>query len=630
MAADDTISAMDVIPTSRATKDDADAASVSLIDSEVATTHKKEGLRLAIQFAKDADEELKMAAYKPDNGCYFSNPQHLATGLCPCDITYMSKDAGYTFPILTNNNIDPEKVSIIRTVVECTDIIQYCLYCIRTLRLYAANPHEMAVLRASCCVLRSYFYVVRNDPNVDGVRRCIIRNIVANMQSVCYRDATKSLVAIMSDKVLHPVLATMLICLHDTLAKPRKQECWDIIRNSSFLRFIQPLIAQWDTIKAPSLTDDCIDFVELCHAAKFINFDDDLQLTTITGLQTLFTTSTGDTFYWICSLFTKIWSSSHIIKRWIMSSAPSFDCFYVNLVCARDDEDRERVWDFIHNIMNLAHNDACYTDIGMHRFVDWFFKSGLLCMLMDSAQSLPRKLLYGLFGDITCEATDAQNASLMHTQMHKLLVETLLTYSKPGVDFDDTAANITASLRNMAKHEPFVNILITSYREFIATVAAVLKHAFATIDTNAYTYTQTFCIGTLLVFLKDILLRSQIRIYFYSIVKACVKTHCFDVLKCATRQPVEVNTHAFEILLKYYDDDNNGALLQDPEFSADKLDTCAICLDRFVKHSSSAQRVPCGHRFHKDCITQWLRVKMTVERVCPTCRQRVPTSDDLP
>jgi hypothetical protein len=42
---------------------------------------------------------------------------------------------------------------------------------------------------------------------------------------------------------------------------------------------------------------------------------------------------------------------------------------------------------------------------------------------------------------------------------------------------------------------------------------------------------------------------------------------------------------------------------------------CGICLDDM----KNALCLPCGHKFHDECITGWIKTKGT----CPTCLQQV-------
>jgi len=51
---------------------------------------------------------------------------------------------------------------------------------------------------------------------------------------------------------------------------------------------------------------------------------------------------------------------------------------------------------------------------------------------------------------------------------------------------------------------------------------------------------------------------------------------------------------------------------------------CCIC---FIEHSvnDAVARLPCGHFYHKHCITEWLNKRCT----CPICRWELETEDDL-
>ena len=49
-----------------------------------------------------------------------------------------------------------------------------------------------------------------------------------------------------------------------------------------------------------------------------------------------------------------------------------------------------------------------------------------------------------------------------------------------------------------------------------------------------------------------------------------------------------------------------------------KGDTCTICLTAF-KAGEYANRLPCRHVFHGECVVPWLRTRNT----CPVCRQGV-------
>uniref|UniRef100_A0ACD5WPW7 Uncharacterized protein n=1 Tax=Avena sativa TaxID=4498 RepID=A0ACD5WPW7_AVESA len=46
---------------------------------------------------------------------------------------------------------------------------------------------------------------------------------------------------------------------------------------------------------------------------------------------------------------------------------------------------------------------------------------------------------------------------------------------------------------------------------------------------------------------------------------------------------------------------------------------CAICLDAF----DGGKEMPCGHRFHGECLDRWLGVHGS----CPVCRSELPKAD---
>jgi hypothetical protein len=45
---------------------------------------------------------------------------------------------------------------------------------------------------------------------------------------------------------------------------------------------------------------------------------------------------------------------------------------------------------------------------------------------------------------------------------------------------------------------------------------------------------------------------------------------------------------------------------------------CSICLEPLTENVATA--LPCGHRFHKDCIVNWL---VRSQGKCPNCKQRI-------
>ncbi|KAG8079624.1 hypothetical protein GUJ93_ZPchr0007g4604 [Zizania palustris] len=53
--------------------------------------------------------------------------------------------------------------------------------------------------------------------------------------------------------------------------------------------------------------------------------------------------------------------------------------------------------------------------------------------------------------------------------------------------------------------------------------------------------------------------------------------------------------------------------------AADSLGECAICLDAF----GAGKEMPCGHRFHGECLERWLGVHGS----CPVCRRELPAAE---
>ncbi|XP_040382221.1 E3 ubiquitin-protein ligase RNF181 homolog [Oryza brachyantha] len=49
------------------------------------------------------------------------------------------------------------------------------------------------------------------------------------------------------------------------------------------------------------------------------------------------------------------------------------------------------------------------------------------------------------------------------------------------------------------------------------------------------------------------------------------------------------------------------------------LGDCAICLDAF----DAGKEMPCGHRFHGECLDRWLGVHGS----CPVCRRELPAAE---
>lgn len=56
--------------------------------------------------------------------------------------------------------------------------------------------------------------------------------------------------------------------------------------------------------------------------------------------------------------------------------------------------------------------------------------------------------------------------------------------------------------------------------------------------------------------------------------------------------------------------------------SEEEVIVCAVCKD-LLNVGESAKKMPCGHRYHGDCIVPWLSARNS----CPICRFELPTDD---
>ena len=65
---------------------------------------------------------------------------------------------------------------------------------------------------------------------------------------------------------------------------------------------------------------------------------------------------------------------------------------------------------------------------------------------------------------------------------------------------------------------------------------------------------------------------------------------------------------------------NSTTMMEDPE-DGPTLD-CVICYSPIDVHNVKKYMLaPCEHLFHRDCLEQWMDVKME----CPICRKDLPT-----
>ena len=68
---------------------------------------------------------------------------------------------------------------------------------------------------------------------------------------------------------------------------------------------------------------------------------------------------------------------------------------------------------------------------------------------------------------------------------------------------------------------------------------------------------------------------------------------------------------------------NNGATVNGSQFPVTELtediaENCAICMEQLCS-GETCETLPCFHRYHEDCISKWLKLKLT----CPMCKHRL-------
>ena len=64
--------------------------------------------------------------------------------------------------------------------------------------------------------------------------------------------------------------------------------------------------------------------------------------------------------------------------------------------------------------------------------------------------------------------------------------------------------------------------------------------------------------------------------------------------------------------------------LEDATFLTKCGETCSICHEEMNAHDADVSRLPCGHCFHKTCVTKWL---VYGSLRCPLCNHEVGRSD---
>ncbi|EYU31676.1 hypothetical protein MIMGU_mgv1a022027mg, partial [Erythranthe guttata] len=115
-------------------------------------------------------------------------------------------------------------------------------------------------------------------------------------------------------------------------------------------------------------------------------------------------------------------------------------------------------------------------------------------------------------------------------------------------------------------------------------------------------------------------LRQRVRdmalVMLYTVIKTMPRSHNHILIKICAFANFRID---FGIEMPFFEDE----LLKDLEvekYVVRGIDaaTCAICLKDFV-HGCKYVFTACGHKFHRDCINQWLGVSCSGRR-CPICR----------
>ena len=47
------------------------------------------------------------------------------------------------------------------------------------------------------------------------------------------------------------------------------------------------------------------------------------------------------------------------------------------------------------------------------------------------------------------------------------------------------------------------------------------------------------------------------------------------------------------------------------------MDDCIICLEPL---KNNIAKLSCGHKYHFDCISEWINKKKDLRKICPICR----------
>lgn len=121
-------------------------------------------------------------------------------------------------------------------------------------------------------------------------------------------------------------------------------------------------------------------------------------------------------------------------------------------------------------------------------------------------------------------------------------------------------------------------------------------------------------------------LKSSVRLLEMNLEEANTTLECEKrALNEISRRALDMqNEFDLQIKLRRHQEEDMGQHQKDREeaYDADRRDRqvlCSICMDEIVRESGDALALPCGHVFHEECVSAWLRRQ---ER-CPTCQMRV-------
>ena len=95
------------------------------------------------------------------------------------------------------------------------------------------------------------------------------------------------------------------------------------------------------------------------------------------------------------------------------------------------------------------------------------------------------------------------------------------------------------------------------------------------------------------------------------IIYSCLGTICNAVKKCKN----EIVDNRRQSILSEYLLSHEEIISEEFEESGQLTNECTICLEEFSPRQICIT-LPCNHKFHSHCITEWLHKELT----CPNCR----------